>query len=60
MLRDVAQGPSKPNRKRLRLFFPIAMLMLRETARKTASFPEQANCNEVMIMSQRKCDEACL
>ena len=41
-------------------FFPRAMLMLRETARKAASFSEPANCNEVMIMSLRKCDEACL
>ena len=31
-----------PYKKRLRRFFPRAMFMLRETARKTEYFPEQA------------------
>ena len=62
-LRDVvAQGRSKSRRIKnvYGYFFPRAMLMLRETARKTGAFPEQANCNGVMIMSQRKCDKGCL
>ena len=55
MLRDVvAQGASKSRRtKNVCFFLPIAMLMLRETARKIEVFPEQANCNGFMVMSQR-------
>ena len=58
MLRDaVAQGLSKSRRIKnvYRYFFPRAtMLMLRGKARKTEAFPEQANCNGVMVMSQKK------
>ena len=59
MLRDVAQGPSKSRRIKnfygytVLLYCPRAMLMLRGKARKTGAFPEQANCNGVMVMSQR-------
>ena len=63
MFRDVvAQGPLKSRRIKnvYGYFFPRAMLMLRETARKTGAFPEQANCNGVMVMSERKGDKECL
>ena len=63
MHRDVvAQGPSKSRcMKNIYCFiFPRAMLMLRQTARETGSFPEQANCYGVIIMSQRKGDKGCL
>ena len=54
MFRDVvAQGPLKSRRIKnvYGYFFPRAMLMLRETARKIETFPEQANCNGIMVMS---------
>ena len=54
MLRDVVgQGASKSRRVYNvdGYFFPRAMLMLRETARKIETFPEQANCNGIMVMS---------
>ena len=35
------------------IFFPGARLMLRGKARKTGAFPEHANCNGVVVMSQR-------
>ena len=63
MLRDfVAQGPSKSRRVKnvYGYFFPRAMLMLRKTARKIWTLPEQANCNGVMVTSQRKGDKGCL
>ena len=63
MLRDVvAQGPPKSLRIKdvYGFFFPRAMPMLRETARKTGAFPEQANCNGVMVMSQGEGDKGCL
>ena len=43
----VAQGPSKSRRKKrfTATFFPRAMLVLREAARKTGAFPEQENSN---------------
>ena len=34
--------------------------MLREAARKTGTFPKQANCNGAMFMSQRKGGKGCL
>ena len=58
MLRDVvAQVPSKSRRIKnvYDIFFQTAMSMLRYTVLKTEAFPEQANCNGVMVdMSQRK------
>ena len=63
MFRDVvAQGPLKSRRIKnvYGYFFPRAMLMLRETARKTGAFPEQGNCDGVMVISQRKGDTGCL
>ena len=50
----VAQGPSGSRRIKNSegYFFPSAMLMLRGKARKTWSFPEQANCTGVMVMSE--------
>ena len=57
MLRDVvAQGLSKSRRIKnvYGYFFPRAMPMLRETARETGTFPEQANCNGVMVMSDKR------
>ena len=62
-LRDVvAQGPSKSRRIKnvYGYFFPRTTLMLRQTARKTGAFPEQANCNGVIVMSQRKVGKGCL
>ena len=43
-----------PHKKRVRILFPRAMLMLRGKARKTGTFPQEANYNGVMAMSQRK------
>ena len=63
MLRDVvAQGPSKSRRIKNvdGYFFPRATLMLRQTARKTEAFREQANCNGVMVMPQRTGRKGCL
>ena len=63
MLRDVfAQGPLKSHRIKNFdcFFFPRAMLILRGKARVTGAFPEQANCNGTMVMSQRKCGKGCL
>ena len=36
------------------------MLMLKGTARKTEAFPEQVNCNGVMVMPQRAGGKGCL
>ena len=62
MPRDVVdQRPSKFRRIKTvyGFFFPRAMSMLRETARKTGAFSEQANCNRVIVMSKRKGDQGC-
>ena len=56
IVRDVvAQGPSKSRRKRKvdGFLFPRAMLMLRQTARKTEAFPEHEHCSGVLALSQR-------
>ena len=63
MLRDiVAQGPSKsPPMKNVDGYvFPRATLMLRMKARKSGAFPEQANCNGDVVMSQRTGGKGCL
>ena len=62
-LRDVvAQGPSKSHRIKnvYGYFFPRAMLILRGKACTTGAFLEQANCNGVTVISQRKCGKGCL
>ena len=57
IFRDVvAQGPSVSRRIKNvdGYFFPRAMLMLRETARKTGDFPEQANCHREFRKKRNK------
>ena len=52
----VAQGPTKSRRQKNGdgFFFPSAMLMLRQTAGKTGSFPEHERSSGVLALSQIK------
>ena len=59
-LKDIAEGRRcsgtvdlSPHKKRLRLFFFPEQCSCSGTARETGAFPEQVDCNGVMVMSQR-------
>ena len=63
VLRNVfAPGPSKSRRMEnvYGYIFPRAMVILRYTTRETGPFPEQANCDGVMVISRRKGGKGCL